>query len=155
MRLKNLLLPVLICLSAATGCNDNIDEANNAIGDAASPNQELVQQYFDLFNQHDWEKLYEMYATNAEFKDPSMGTGNHQLSKEEFVKKYSELVQLFPDLKDEVKNIYPSKQNVVVVEFVSVGNGKGGMQLELPICTIFEFENGKITKDYTYYNNAE
>jgi steroid delta-isomerase-like uncharacterized protein len=155
MRLRNLIFLSLICLSVATACNDNAAEANNVIGDAASPNQQLVQQYFDLFNQHDWEKLYDMYSSNAAFKDPAMGPGHHQLSKEEFVKKYNELAQMFPDLKDEVKNIYPSKQNVVVVEFVSTGKSEGGMQLELPICTIFEFENGKITKDFTYYNNEE
>ena len=41
----------------------------------------------------------------------------------------------------------------MIVEFISTGTAEDGSQFELPICTIFTIENGKITKDFTYYDN--
>lgn len=118
-------------------------------------NQQLIQHYFKLFNEHKWPELSEMYAENAEFKDPSFGTKTMKQTKKDFVKKYAELNQIFPDLKDKVINIYPSGDKNVIVEFVSTGTAPDQSKFELPICTIFTIENGKITKDFTYYDNFD
>jgi len=96
-----------------------------------------------------------MYSPAATFKDPSLGAGVVKQSREDFVKKYSELSDTFPDLKDTVVSIYPSGANTVIVEFVSSGTAPDGSKFELPICTIFEIESGQITKDFTYYDNFE
>jgi ketosteroid isomerase-like protein len=58
-------------------------------------------------------------------------------------------------LKDEVKAVYPSGENHIIVEFISTGTAPDNSKFELPICTIFTIENGKITKDFTYYDNFE
>ena len=62
---------------------------------------------------------------------------------------------VFPELYDEVIQVYPSGDNHIIVEFVSTGTAPDDSKFELPICTIFTFENGKITKDFTYYDNFE
>lgn len=118
-------------------------------------NEQLVKQYFQLFNAHKWKELSELYIENAEFKDPSLGNGIVKQSKQDFVKKYSELNQIFPDLKDEIKQIYVSGDKNVIVEFVSTGTAPDNSKFKLPICTILTIENGKITKDFTYYDNFE
>lgn len=118
-------------------------------------NEKLIRHYFELFNKHQWKALSEMYVENAEFKDPSFGNGIVKQSKAEFVKKYMELNQIFPDLKDKVLQIYPSGDKNIIVEFVSTGTAPDQSKFELPISTIFTIENGKITKDYTYYDNFE
>ncbi|MPS74439.1 MAG: nuclear transport factor 2 family protein [Chryseobacterium sp.] len=118
-------------------------------------NEQLVKQYFELFNAHKWKELSELYIENAEFKDPSLGTGIVKQSKQDFIKKYSELNHIFPDLKDEIKQIYVSGDKNVIVEFVSTGTAPDNSKFELPICTIFTIENGKITKDLTYYDNFD
>jgi len=118
-------------------------------------NQQLIQQYFKLFNEHKWPELSEMYAENAEFKDPSFGTKTIKQTKKDFVKKYVELNQIFPDLKDKVINIYPSGDKNIIVEFVSTGTAPDQSKFELPVCTVFTIENGKITKDFTYYDNFD
>ncbi len=41
----------------------------------------------------------------------------------------------------------------ITVESISTGTAADGSKFELPICTIFTIENGKITKDFTYYDN--
>lgn len=95
-----------------------------------------------------------MYADNAAFKDPSLGTGVVSLSRAAFVEKYQGLQQAFPDLRDEVVQVYPSGDKHIVVEFVSYGKSDDGFELELPVCTIFTVDNGKITADFTYYDNG-
>lgn len=43
----------------------------------------------------------------------------------------------------------------ITVESISTGTAADGSKFELPICTIFTIENGKITKDFTYYDNFQ
>ncbi|WP_115375866.1 nuclear transport factor 2 family protein [Adhaeribacter pallidiroseus] len=118
-------------------------------------NMDVVKQYFEHFNNHDWEKMAEMYSETTAFKDPSLGQGIVKQTREQIAQKYSELNEAFPDLKDDVIQVYPSGENHIIVEFVSSGTAPDDSKLELPICTIFTIENGKIVKDFTYYDNFE
>lgn len=120
-----------------------------------SNNEKLIKQYFKLFNQHDWKKMSEMYTETADFKDPSLGKGIVKQSRKQTEEKYAELHKIFPDLHDEVVQIYPSGENHIIVEFVSTGIAPDNSKFELPICTIFTIDNGLITKDYTYFDNFE
>lgn len=45
--------------------------------DQQKKNVELVNQYFEHFNNHDWIKMARMYIEAADFKDPSLGQGIH------------------------------------------------------------------------------
>lgn len=120
-----------------------------------SNNEKLIKQYFELFNQHDWKKMSEMYTETADFKDPSLGKGIVKQSRKQTEEKYAELHKIFPDLHDEVIQIYPSAENHIIVEFVSTGTAPDNSKFELPICTIFTIDNGLITKDFTYFDNFE
>ncbi len=94
-----------------------------------------------------------MYADGAIIKDPTFQMKETVQSKEDIIRKYTELSELIPDLKDEVTSIYPTDTNHVVVEFISSGTGPDGQKFTLPICTIFTFHNNQITHDFTYYDN--
>ena len=118
-------------------------------------NEKLIKQYFEYFNKHDWKKMSEMYVPVSDFKDPSLGQGIVKQSRKQILEKYSALNELFPDLKDKIISIYPSGDKNVIVEFISSGTAPDGSKFQLPICTIFTIENGKITKDFTYYDNFE
>lgn len=118
-------------------------------------NEALIKHYFETFNKHDWKAMAAMYADTADFKDPSLGEGIVKQSRENTRMKYAALNQVFPDLHDEVINIYPSGEKNVIVEFVSTGTAPDKSTFELPICTIFTIENGLITKDFTYFDNFE
>lgn len=144
MKKLSFLLFVFFALSSCNQTNHTMD---------SKANEKLVQQYFELFNQHKWSELSEMYVENAEFKDPSLGLGIVKQTRQQFVNKYGELQGIFPNLKDRIVQIYPSAEKNIIVEFVSTGTAEDGSQFEMPICTIFTIENGKITKDFTYYDN--
>jgi ketosteroid isomerase-like protein len=120
-----------------------------------SNNEKLMETYFKYFNNHDWEKMANMYIESAEFKDPTLGKGIVKQTRKEIIEKYSELNKIFPDLNDKVIHTYLSGDNHIIVEFVSNGTAPDNSKFELPICTIFTIENGMITKDFTYFDNFE
>jgi ketosteroid isomerase-like protein len=122
---------------------------------AALDNKKLVKQYFEHFNNHEWVKMANMYSEISEFKDPSLGQGIVKQTRQQIIDKYSELNKVFPNLHDEVIQIYPSGNRHIIVEFVSSGTATDSSKFELPICTIFTIENGIITKDYTYFDNFD
>ena len=116
-------------------------------------NENLIEQYFIHFNNHEWIKMANMYVENAEFKDPTLGLGIVKQTRQQIIDKYAELNTVFPDLDDKIIQIYPSGDKHVIVEFVSSGTAPDNSKFELPICTIFTIENGLITKDFTYFNS--
>ncbi len=120
-----------------------------------SNNEKILKQYFEYFNNHEFDKMANMYADTADFKDPSLGQGIVKQTRKQTAEKYTELALIFPDLHDQVIQTYPSGNNHIIVEFVSSGTGPDKVKFELPICTIFTIENGLITKDYTYFDNFE
>ncbi len=118
-------------------------------------NEELVTQYFEYFNNHEWEKMAAMYTDTALFKDPSFGHGIVKQTRQQTKEKYAALNKLFPDLHDTVIQTYRSGDHNMIVEFLSTGTAPDSSRFELPICTIFTIENGLISKDFTYYDNFE
>lgn len=127
---------------------------NSISMDNSTTNKAIIEQYFKHFNNHEWQKIAEMYIDQPEMKDPAYGIKNVKMTKAEIVKKYSELNQLIPDVHDKIINMYHSGDNVIV-EFESSGTAPDSSKFILPICTIFEIKNGKIVKDLTYYDNFE
>lgn len=118
-------------------------------------NIKLINQYFEYFNNHDWQKMANMYLDTADFKDPSLGSGIVKQTKQQIIDKYSELNKIFPDLHDKILEIYHSGDKNIIVEFISRGTAPDSSKFELAICTIFKIENGLITKDFTYYDNFD
>ncbi|BDD03601.1 nuclear transport factor 2 family protein [Aureibacter tunicatorum] len=150
-RIFGFLFLVVITFS----CKHDKRQVNNGPSEGQKNNVNVVNQYFKHFNGHDWQKMAELYQETALFKDPSIGNKPISQSHEEIVGKYSTLNEVIPDLHDEVIEVYPSGDKNVIVEFVSTGTTPDGNKFELPICTIFTIENGKISKDFTYYDNFD
>jgi limonene-1,2-epoxide hydrolase len=128
---------------------------------AKSPNldpsekEKIVKQYFEYFNNHQWKELADMYSPIADFKDPSFGKEMTIQTRRQTINKYNTLNMLFPDLHDEIVTIYPSDEKHIIVEFISTGTAADSTKFKLPICTIFTIEKGKITKDFTYFDNFD
>lgn len=141
------LIAVMVLLNIS--CNDNKKRREGT----SQTNIKIVQSVFEHFNNHDWEGMANLYIENAEFKDPEYGLEKVKRSRVSTVKHYTELNQLFPDIKDEVIAIYPSGDKNVIVEFVSTGTAPDGTTFTLPVCTVFTIEQGMITKDHNYYDN--
>lgn len=141
---------IILILSLTISCT----EKNNS-SEQADKNTQIVEQYFEHFNNHEWQKMAEMYIETAEFKDPTLGEGIVKMTRAEIIAKYSELNGIFTDINDKVIQTYPSGEKNIIVEFISSGTAPDNSKFELPICTIFTIENGKITKDFSYFDNFE
>lgn len=144
---KNKLIAVILVLSIS--CNENQDKQQ----DKSVTNIKIAESVFEHFNNHDWEGMANLYIENAEFKDPEYGVEKVRKSRASIVQHYTEMNQLFPDIKDEIIAIYPSGDKNVIVEFISTGTAPDGSAFALPVCTVFTIENGLIAKDYNYYDN--
>jgi predicted SnoaL-like aldol condensation-catalyzing enzyme len=142
-----------ISLFTLISCN-NPKQQNSNNRDNSATNKAIIEQYYKHFNSHEWKKMADMYIEQPEMKDPSYGIKNVKVTKADIEKKYSELNQMIPDVHDKVIKMYHSGDNVTV-EFESSGTTPDGSKFILPICTIFEIKNGKITKDLTYYDNFD
>lgn len=118
------------------------------------PNKQLARQMFEAFNKHDWQKMAGCYANPAEFLDPSYGMEYVKKTHQDLVEKYSEMQKMFPDIKDDLVNVYAAGDKVIV-EFVSSGSLPGGEKWKLPICTILTVKDGKIIRDATYYDQQQ
>jgi hypothetical protein len=147
--MKKIVVLFVLCIGI-TNCKNEIQQVPHA-----SNHEAFVKQYFGYFNQHNWEKLAGLYADTAQFKDPTLGKDIVLQTRQQTIKKYSELNSVFPDLNDKVINTYASDSNHVIIEFVSTGTGPDQVKFELPICCILTIENGLITKDFTYFDNFE
>lgn len=147
--MKN-LINLLIAVVTLVSCSKQTPEHTTV-----SANEKLVTHYYSLFNAHKWTEMAAMYAEISDFKDPSLGSGIVKQTHQQIIEKYTQLHQMFPNIKDEIIQIYPAGDKHIVVEFLSTGTAPDSTTFELPICTIFTIENGKITKDFTYYDNFQ
>jgi ketosteroid isomerase-like protein len=141
---------IILILSLTISCTEK-----NVSSEKADKNTQIVEQYFEHFNNHEWQKMAEIYIETAEFKDPTLGDGIVKMTRAEIIAKYSELNGIFTDINDKIIQTYPSGEKNIIVEFVSNGTAPDNSKFELPICTIFTIENGKITKDFSYFDNIE
>ncbi|MEN2400931.1 nuclear transport factor 2 family protein [Flavobacterium sp. MC2016-06] len=142
---------VLLLTLLFVSCNNQTKSPNLD----PSEKEKIVKQYFEYFNNHQWKELADMYSPIADFKDPSFGKEMTIQTRRQTINKYNTLNMLFPDLHDEIVNIYPSDEKHIIVEFISTGTAADSTKFKLPICTIFTIEKGKITKDFTYFDNFD
>jgi ketosteroid isomerase-like protein len=147
--MKTKLFLFVICLLFLTISGEKI----SADDKKQSKNILIAKKVFEHFNQHNWEKMAELYSDPAEFLDPAFGQKAVKQTRQQTVKKYKEMEAMSKDVRDDVVKIYASGDKNVIVEFVSSGTAPDGTKWSLPICTIFTIENGLITKDHTYYDN--
>ena len=145
------LLPIVSCVNPGEVENAEAEKIDLSKMDP----QAFVDEYFQHFNNHDWEAMAGMHKEKTQLKDPSFGTELVWRTREEIVAKYTELSQVFPDLRDSVVAVYPSGANHIIVEFVSTGSSPDGFNFTLPICTIMTIEDGLVSKDFTYYDDFE
>ncbi len=146
MSIKNFFIVLIIALAS---CNTKENEELKM----QEQNVLIAKNYFEIFNKHDWDKMADFYSDPAEFKDPSLGEGIIKQTRQQTAEKYKKLAEISSDIRDDIIQLYPSKDKYVIVEFVSSGTAPDGTKWKLPLCTIFTIENKQITKDFTYYDN--
>lgn len=140
----------LLIVFSILSCSNN----THSLKEIQDKNIVTAKSLFENFNRHDWKSMASLYNDTAQFKDPSFGNSVIQQTHQQIIEKYVGLNELFLDITDSVESIYASGERTVIVEFVSKGTAPDSSILRLPICSILTIVNGKITKDFTYYDNS-
>lgn len=143
--MKNICLYIIgLAVSAACSSSDREQKQNIA----------LTQKMFAAFNKHDWQAMASCYTENALFLDPAFGKDYVTKTQQETAAKYSDMQKMFPDLHDEVVELYPSGDKVTV-EFIATGSMNDSISFKLPIVSVLTFKDGKIIRDATYYDQEQ
>lgn len=155
MCLHNSYLWLVLCIVSACQQTPSAPLASPTpeIAPSTTHSEQVVRQLFEHFNKHQWEAMAALYADTATFRDPSLGIDLVQQTRQETITKYRELEKMVPDVKDELTAVHACGDQFVTVEFLSTGTGPDGKPFRLPICAVLKVENGKITQDFTYYDN--
>lgn len=149
--MKQLLYTITAgCFLLAIACTGP-QQPNAAVTAGVTAETQLVKDMFAAFNRHDWTKMASYYSDTALFLDPSFGKVYVARSRQQVAEKYAALAAMFPDIKDDVQAVYASGDHVTV-EFISSGSSAQTGPWTLPICTVLTVQEGKITKDATYYD---
>lgn len=142
--MRKIFLMLLLLTSLA--CTTSID--------VEKENEKAIRKLFESFNQHNWQAMADCYEDTATFLDPSFGVESVRLTKADIVKKYEDMENQIPDIRDSVLAIV-AKEDQVWVEFISKGKINDSIQLYVPIATHFTLKNGKVIKDNTYYSACD
>jgi limonene-1,2-epoxide hydrolase len=148
--MKNVALLFSIIFTVCS-CKDQVKTPNLD----PSKKEKIVKQYFEYYNNHQWNELATLYSPIADFKDPSFGPEMTIQTRRQTINKYNKLNTLFADLHSEIVKIYPSDEQHIIVELVSTGTAADSTKFKLPICKIFTIDKGKITQDFTYFDNFD
>jgi ketosteroid isomerase-like protein len=149
--MKRLFIPLISSIFLYS-CNDTSKyQSNETVAPKLSNYENTIADYFQAFNNYEWEKFASFYTDTAEFLDPEFGTDYVKKTQHDIVTKYTGMQKAMPGLKDSLISMYTAGDNVIV-EFIASGSLPGGGKFSLPLCTVFTFKNGKITRDATYYD---
>ena len=116
-------------------------------------------EFEKAWNSGDFEKAYSYFAEHYVFE--SVASGESTKGKAALKAFMGGLLQAFPDLKFEGKNIFVSG-NKVAAEYVMSGTQKKeyrgmpatGKSFAVRCCSIFEFEGGLFTRETVYLDAA-
>ena len=115
--MKNKLF-IIVLIITLISCNNK--NKNAMLNQSETINEKIVKQYFVHFNNHEWQKMAELYADTVEMKDPTMGIQVVNFNQSDIINKYSELHQMIPDVKDSIVK-YPSHEVPSIVFFPNSG----------------------------------
>jgi predicted ester cyclase len=120
-----------------------------------SENERIVRAFFETYNQHEQESMFDDWSEDLEVVTPMMRKLEYDGFKEEMLHERSG----FPDAQMTIRNLV-SKGNVVAVETDWKGTQMGeylgrsptNVTYEAPGAWFFELENGLITRIRYYFN---
>jgi len=150
-----MVIPLVILLCFTFGCQDKEAmtelEAMKAQAEVEEQNKELIRNFFEEWNNRNIDILNELYAPNAKFHHPSVGTT--PISFEKAIEMIKMLWQAFPDLTVTIEDLF-AEGDKVVVRFIGRGTHQGdlggipatGMKTEASAIEIFHIVDGKIVE---------
>ena len=124
-------------------------------------NEKLARHIYDCFNNHDLQKGMSVVSDDVRWRE--MSTGTTMNGKEEYLNYDKAWLRAFPDGKIDIQTLATSGE-FVIVEFLGRGTHNGplttpqgeisptGKKVELSLCDVLRFRDGKLVEGHTYYD---
>jgi len=116
----------------------------------------MVEQYMDAIPRRDFGRIRQMLHTQYSYTGSD---GKRQEGMDAGISVIEMYTKAFPDLNLDIQHLTVAG-NIVVTEFIAQGTHKGelmGIQptnrnVEVPVCNIVEFRDGKIFSEREYFD---
>ena len=114
----------------------------------------LARDYLEAWNRRDWDRWTELFHQEYTYTG---GDGQTQKGPQAGMDVGQMFATAFPDGKLEIKHVHTAG-DVAIVEFIGRGTHEGdlmgisptGKGMEIPVCTILTFRDGKIVAEREY-----
>ena len=124
------------------------------MSDAAS----IAREYLESFNRRDWDRIRELFASGYSYTGSD---GEKQQGPEAGLAVVQMWASAFSDAKIDIREIHVAG-DVATVEFQASGTQNGelmgipgtGRKVSMPVCTVLEIRDGKITAEREYMDLA-
>ena len=124
------------------------------MSDAAS----IAREYLESFNRRDWDRIRKLFASGYSYTGSD---GEKQQGPEAGLAVVQMWANAFSDAKADIRQIHVAG-DVATVEFQASGTQNGelmgipatGRKVSMPVCTVLEIRDGKITAEREYMDLA-
>jgi len=124
------------------------------MSDAAS----IAREYLESFNRRDWDRIRELFASGYSYTGSD---GEKQQGPEAGLAVVQMWANAFSDAKADIRQIHVAG-DVATVEFQASGTQDGelmgiaatGRKVSMPVCTVLDIKDGKITAEREYMDMA-
>lgn len=114
----------------------------------------LAREWTELWNKRDWSRYQALMHADYSYTG---GDGQQQNGQEAGLAVAQMFANAFPDGTIDVQSIHASGE-VAIVEFIGRGTHKGdlmgvaptGRTVEIPVCDVLEFRDGKVYAEREY-----
>lgn len=123
----------------------------------STENIAVIRRVFDAFNDRDWQAWESLHHPDAEWVDPPElpDSGVHR-GRDKIRRFFDELLPIGDDWRVEVDSIEAVGANRVLMRGRSLLTGKASrMPLEDPIAQLFEMENGRVRRVWTFRSHDD
>ena len=118
----------------------------------------IAREYLESFNRRDWDHIRDLFASGYSYTGSD---GEKQQGPEAGLAVVQMWANAFSDAKADIRQIHVAG-DVATVEFQASGTQNGelmgipatGRKVSMPVCTVLEIRDGKITAEREYMDLA-
>ena len=118
----------------------------------------IAREYLESFNRRDWGRIRDLFAPGYSYTG---GDGEKQQGPEAGLAIVQMWAGAFPDARINIRNVHVAG-DVAIVDFQASGTQDGelmgiaatGRKISMPVCTVLDIKDGKITAEREYMDMA-
>jgi len=148
--MKNLLPVLMLCILFFSCADEKSNAKTDVRKEAGEKNIALTRELVANMNKQDWKAVAAFYVDSPMMMTSPDGVEFKKSSHNEIIEQHTGLANMIKDLRFDITSIV-ADSNRVAYEFTATGIINGRKNI-MPLSCFATFENGKITRDATYFD---